>query len=142
MYLMSLQILIRSIYLQNLKNNVRRVCIFHLILVSIPFIVILSIKNRGGLGGGGGGVLNRQNPLAKDIKNPKTFCQKMANFQSKYQLNQKIKWHFNPPLGGVKQEIKDLKAGFESSFNEIKHSADSKFNGINDQLKDPTRRTS
>ena len=55
MYLMSLQILIRSIYLQNLKNNVRRVCIFHLILVSIPSIVILSIKNRGGLGGGGGG---------------------------------------------------------------------------------------
>ena len=38
-------------------------------------------------------------------------------------------------LGGIKQEIQDLKAGFESSVNEIKHSIDSKFN-INDQLKD------
>ena len=39
-------------------------------------------------------------------------------------------------LGGIKQEIQDLKAGFESSVNEIKHSIDSKFNDINDQLKD------
>ena len=39
-------------------------------------------------------------------------------------------------LGGVKQEIQDLKAGFESSVNEIKHSIDTKFNYINDQLKD------
>ena len=39
-------------------------------------------------------------------------------------------------LGGVKQEIQDLKAGFESSVNEIKHSIDSTFNDINDQLKD------
>ena len=39
-------------------------------------------------------------------------------------------------LGGVNQEIQDLKAGSESSVNEIKHSIDSKFNDINDQLKD------
>ena len=39
-------------------------------------------------------------------------------------------------LGGVKQEIQDLKAGFESSVNEIKCSVDSKFNVIHDQLKD------
>ena len=39
-------------------------------------------------------------------------------------------------LGGIKQEIQDLKAGFESSVNEIKHSIDSKFNDINDQMKD------
>ena len=39
-------------------------------------------------------------------------------------------------LGGIKQEIQDLKAGFESSVKEIKYSIDSKFNDINDQLKD------
>ena len=39
-------------------------------------------------------------------------------------------------LAGVKQEIQDLKAGFESSVNEIKHSIYSKFNDTNDQLKD------
>ena len=39
-------------------------------------------------------------------------------------------------LGGVKQEIQDLKAGFESSVNEVKCSIDSKFNDINYQLKD------
>ena len=36
-------------------------------------------------------------------------------------------------LGGVKQKYK---AGLESSVNEIKCSIDSKFNDINDQLKD------
>ena len=44
-------------------------------------------------------------------------------------------YHMNQ-LGGVKQEIQDLKARCESSVNEIKHSIDSKFNYINDQLKD------
>ena len=39
-------------------------------------------------------------------------------------------------LGGVKQGIQDFKAGFESSVNEIKCSIDSKFNDINDRLKD------
>ena len=39
-------------------------------------------------------------------------------------------------LGGVKQEMQDLKAGFESSVNEIKCSIDSKFDYINDLLKD------
>ena len=39
-------------------------------------------------------------------------------------------------LGGVKQEMQDLKDGFESSVNEIKCSIDSKFDKINDQLKD------
>ena len=49
-------------YLQNLKYNVKRICIFHLILFDILSILIsiLSVKNRDGLGG----VLNRQNPLS------------------------------------------------------------------------------
>ena len=34
-------------YLQNLKYNVNRGCIFHLILVGIPSTLILSIKNKG-----------------------------------------------------------------------------------------------
>ena len=34
-------------YLQNFKYNVKKVCIFQLILVGIPSILILSIKNRG-----------------------------------------------------------------------------------------------
>ena len=34
-------------YLQNLKYNVKRACIFHLILVGIPSSLILSVKNRG-----------------------------------------------------------------------------------------------
>ena len=41
-------------------------------------------------------------------------------------------------LGGVKQKIEDLKAGFESPVNEIKCSIGSKFNDINDQLKERT----
>ena len=39
-------------------------------------------------------------------------------------------------MGSVKQEVRDLKAGFESSVNEIKCSIDRKFNYIDDQLKD------
>ena len=35
-------------YLQNFKYSVKRVCSFHLILVGIPSILILSVKNRGG----------------------------------------------------------------------------------------------
>ena len=34
-------------YLQSLKYNVEQMCIFHLILIGIPFILILSFKNRG-----------------------------------------------------------------------------------------------
>ena len=34
-------------HLQNFKYNVKRVCSFHLILVGIPSIFILSVKNRG-----------------------------------------------------------------------------------------------
>ena len=33
-------------YLQNLKYNIKRGCIFHSVLVGIPFVLILSIKNR------------------------------------------------------------------------------------------------
>ena len=40
-------------YPQNLKYNVKRGCIFHLILVGIPSILILSVKNRGAGGGRG-----------------------------------------------------------------------------------------
>ena len=39
-------------------------------------------------------------------------------------------------LGGVKQEIQDLKAGFESSVNEIKQSISNEFSDLNDQSKD------
>ena len=56
-----LQIFIRSTYIQNLKYNVKTVCIFHLILVDILSILLLSVKNRGVVGGG---LLNGQNPLS------------------------------------------------------------------------------
>ena len=39
-------------------------------------------------------------------------------------------------LGGVKQEIQDLKSGLESSINEVKVIIDGKFSEINSQLKD------
>ena len=39
-------------YLQNLKYNVIKGMYFYLILVSIPPILILSLKNRGGGDGG------------------------------------------------------------------------------------------
>ena len=39
-------------------------------------------------------------------------------------------------LSGVKQEIQDLNGGFESSVNLNKCSINSKFNDINNQLKD------
>ena len=58
-----LQIFIRSTYIQNLKYNVKTVCIFHLILVDILSILLLSVKNRGVVVGGGG-LLNGQNPLS------------------------------------------------------------------------------
>ena len=35
-------------YLQNLKYNIKRGCIFHSILVGTPFVLILSVNNRGG----------------------------------------------------------------------------------------------
>ena len=38
-------------YLQNLKYNVKRVCILRLILFGILSILILSVKYRGGGGG-------------------------------------------------------------------------------------------
>ena len=37
-------------------------CILHLILIGILSILLLSVKNRGGVGGVG--FLNRQNPLS------------------------------------------------------------------------------
>ena len=52
-----LQIFIIKKYLQNLKYNAKRMCIFHLFLVGIPSILILSVKNRGW------GLLNRENLL-------------------------------------------------------------------------------
>ena len=39
-------------------------------------------------------------------------------------------------LGGVKQEIQDLKSGFESSINQVKVGIYGKFSEINLQLKD------
>ena len=54
-------------YLQNLKYIVKKVFIFHLILVGILSILPLSIKNRGGWGRGrqvGGFSFNWQNPLS------------------------------------------------------------------------------
>ena len=49
-----------SSYLQNFKYNVKKVCIFQLILVGIPSIFISSVKNRGVRGG----LLNKQNLLS------------------------------------------------------------------------------
>ena len=40
-------------YLQNLKYNEERACVFHLILVGIQSILILCPLRRGGGGGGG-----------------------------------------------------------------------------------------
>ena len=53
-------------YLENLKYNVKRACMFHLILFGILSILIFSVKNRG-VGDarrGGGGLINGQNPLS------------------------------------------------------------------------------
>ena len=46
------QVFIRCIYVQNLKYNIKRACIFHLILAGILSILILSVENEGGEGGG------------------------------------------------------------------------------------------
>ena len=45
-----------------LKYNVKRECIFYLILVGIPSTLIMSIKNKQG--GGSGFFLNGQNPIS------------------------------------------------------------------------------
>ena len=57
-----LQIFIKK-YLQNLKYNARA-CIFHLNLIGIVSILILSFKNMGGGGVGRRGLLNGQNLLS------------------------------------------------------------------------------
>ena len=53
---------------QNLKYNIKGACMFHLILVGILSLLILSVKNRWaglGLGCGGGSVfVNGQNLLS------------------------------------------------------------------------------
>ena len=49
---------------------IKRGCIFHSILVGIPFILILSVKNRGR-----GGLLNGQNPLSVT----KVICRQSLN---------------------------------------------------------------
>ena len=36
-----------KMYVQNLKYNIKRTCIFHLTLVCIPSFLIMSIKNGG-----------------------------------------------------------------------------------------------
>ena len=51
-----------SRYLQNLKYNVKRVYIFHFVLVGIPPALLLSVRNREGEGVLG--LLNRQDPLS------------------------------------------------------------------------------
>ena len=55
-----LQIFIRSSF-KTWNTMSKRVCIFHLFLVGIPSILILSIKNRWEVGGG---LLNGQNLLS------------------------------------------------------------------------------
>ena len=60
-------------YLQNFKYNLKRVCIFHLILVGI---LILSVKNGDGVGGGGGGLLNAKNLLSM----VKVICQHSLSY--------------------------------------------------------------
>ena len=39
-------------YLQNLKHNIKRACIFHSILVGMPLILVLSVRNKEGGGVG------------------------------------------------------------------------------------------
>ena len=39
-------------YIQNLKHNVKQICIFYLILLGIPSSLMLSAKNKG-VGGAG-----------------------------------------------------------------------------------------
>ena len=60
-------------YLQNFKYNLKRVCIFHLILVGI---LILSVKKGDGVGGGGGGLLNAKNLLSM----AKVICQHSLSY--------------------------------------------------------------
>ena len=50
-------------YPQNLKYNVKEVCIFHLILVGILSILILSVTLKG-TGGGVGCLINEKNLLS------------------------------------------------------------------------------
>ena len=49
-------------YLQNLKYNVKASCIFHLVLIGVLSILILSVKNRGS--GWEEGLPNGQNLLS------------------------------------------------------------------------------
>ena len=51
-----------NMYVQNLKCNIKGACMFHLILVGILSILILSVKNRGE--GGGSVFANGQNLLS------------------------------------------------------------------------------
>ena len=64
-------------HLQNLKYNVKRAYIFHLNLVGILSILILSIKNMGR--GGRAGLLNRQNMLSV----AKVICRQSLNYCKK-----------------------------------------------------------
>ena len=57
---MALSYIFLQKFFQNLKSNVKRACIFLLILVDILSILILSVKNREW----GEGFLNKQNPLS------------------------------------------------------------------------------
>ena len=66
-------------HLQNLKYNVKKAYTFHSILISILFILILSIKDGGGGVGGGwrgrGFLLNGQTLLSV----PKVICRQSLN---------------------------------------------------------------
>ena len=53
-----------NMYVQNLKYNIKGACMFHLILVGILSILIFSVKNREGWGGGGSVFVNGQNLLS------------------------------------------------------------------------------
>ena len=68
-------------YLQNFKYNVKKVCIFQLILGSIPSILTLSAKNRGGCGAGGGrgkgGCLTE-----KSVKRDKSYLSTVPNMMN------------------------------------------------------------
>ena len=52
-----------KMYVQNLKYNIKGACMFHLILVGILSILILSVKNRG-WGGAGRVFVDGQNLLS------------------------------------------------------------------------------
>ena len=87
-------------YFQNLKYNMKRACIFHLILVGILSILISSVKNRRAVGGF---LLNWKNPLSMESylsKVPKWAIQENAN------KHEWVRWGY-----GTSRGIEEIQSG-------------------------------